>query len=220
MIKLCVFDLDGTLVDSLQDLADSVNYALEKNGFPGRETDEFRYLVGDGVAILLKRALGETYSEESAEKLLDAFNFYYTIHYADFSCPYNGCTELLHHLPEKNIQLAVLSNKPDSFTKIIVQKMFPEILFARVQGKSDQFPRKPDPASLLHMLKELRVGPQEVLYIGDTNVDVATAHNAGVKIAGVSWGFRGKAELMEAGADYIVDAPADIKKLLEDIYLL
>lgn len=215
MIKLCVFDLDGTLVDSLQDLANSVNYALGKNGFPQRETDEFRYLVGDGVSILLQRALGDRYSEGSVQQLLGDFNDYYNMHYADFTCPYEGCMDLLHYLRGKGILLAVLSNKPDSFTRMIVEKMFPDILFARIQGKTDQFPRKPDPASLLNMVDELRFHSEEVLYIGDSNVDVSTAHNAGLKVAGAAWGFRGKKELLAAGADYIVDVPADIKLLVD-----
>ncbi|KUG04549.1 phosphoglycolate phosphatase [hydrocarbon metagenome] len=214
MIKLCVFDLDGTLVNSLEDIAASTNYALIKNGFPPREMREFPFMVGDGVLMLLQRALGDAYQPQLDIKLLEDFNYYYNSHCADLTRPYEGIKELLNHLLEHNIQLGVLSNKTDQFTKVIAAEMFPDITFARVQGLTDRFPGKPDPASLLDILDELQVHPEEALYIGDANIDVFTAHNAGIKIAGAAWGFRGEEELIEAGADFIVKSADEIVKIL------
>ncbi|NLO21192.1 MAG: HAD family hydrolase [Syntrophomonadaceae bacterium] len=217
MIKLCVFDLDGTLVNSLEDLAASTNYALIKNGFPPRQIHEFPYLIGDGVLILLQRAMGEIYQEEQVQQLLEDFDYYYNGHYADLTRPYAGCVELLRDLQEEGLQLAVLSNKPDRFTKIIVEEMFPDITFARIKGKSEHYPTKPDPASLNSILEELQLAPEQALYIGDTNVDVLTAHNAGIKIAGAAWGFRGREELRQNGADYLIESPHEIKNLIKQI---
>ncbi|MEN6348780.1 MAG: HAD family hydrolase [Syntrophomonas sp.] len=211
---MCVFDLDGTLLNSLRDIANGTNYALEKNGFPKRKLEEYPYFVCDGLPALLKKALGEHFTPEASSLLVDDFNYYYNLHYADFTRPYAGISDLLDNLMGHGIHVAVLSNKPDHFVKMIVDKMYPDVDFSFVQGKSDLFPPKPDPASLLNILKELGTKPGETLYIGDSNVDVFTAKNAGIKIIGVTWGFRGKYELEEAGADYIVESPSDILKLV------
>lgn len=214
MIRLCIFDLDGTLINSLQDLASSTNYALGRHGFPKRELHEYRLFLSDGLPKLLHRAIGGKYSEEEAMCLVDDFKEYYGCHYADCTRPYKGINELLDQLQALKIPLAVLSNKPDQFTRIIVSNLFPDTEFAMIQGKIEEFLPKPDPASLQHILKTLAVNPAEALYIGDSNVDVFTAHNAGVDVVGVTWGYRDKQELIEAGADYIVDSPLDIVKLL------
>ncbi|HWP97875.1 MAG TPA: HAD family hydrolase [Syntrophomonadaceae bacterium] len=214
MIRLCVFDLDGTLVNSLQDLANSTNYALEKNGFPQRGIDEYLYFLSDGLPMLLQRALGENYTEKAVLLLAADFQDYYSRHYADFTRPYARVPELLNNLQGRGIQLAVLSNKPDNFAKIIVRNLLPETTVAIIQGKTQEFAQKPDPASLLYVLQELRIPANEALYIGDSNVDIFTAHNAGVKAVGVTWGFRKKSELIAAGADYLVDSPLEILQLV------
>lgn len=215
MIHLCVFDLDGTLINSLQDLADSGNYALSKNGFPTRDVEEYRSFLGEGMIHLLQRAMGGNYSREDAEGIAEDYKVYYGSHFADHTRPYEGITGLLHELQGRGIKLAVLSNKNHHFTVPLVNILFPEIDFDMIMGKIEQFPRKPDPASLLHILQELQIKPDQVLYIGDSNIDVFTAHKAGVRVAGVSWGFRDRQELEEAGADYIVDSPAQILPLID-----
>lgn len=214
MIQLCVFDLDGTLVNSLEDLANSTNFALEKNGFEAYPTESYRRFVGDGVPMLIKRALGDRDTKEAEQKLLGDFNAFYDAHYADNTRPYDGNLELLEGVKRRGVKSAVLSNKPDNFVKIIMKRLFPEYEFSWVQGKAEGFPKKPDPTALNFILKSLGVSKEEVLYIGDSNVDVFTGKNAGVATCGVLWGFRGREELTAAGADFIVGRPQEILELI------
>lgn len=215
MIELCVFDLDGTLVNSLADLADSTNYALEKNGFAPYPTSQYRYFVGDGVPMLIKRALGDKDTEEAEKALLRDFNAYYNLHYADKTRPYDGNAELLRSLASEGVKCAVLSNKPDNFVKIIVAKLLPDFKFSWIQGKAEGFPKKPDPTALNFILRSLDVKKENTLYIGDSNVDIFTGKNAGVATCGVLWGFRGREELEAAGADHIVADPKEILTFLK-----
>jgi len=214
MLKACIFDLDGTLLNSLRDIANSTNYALAKNGYPQWDVDQYRYFVGDGILTLLQRALADNYTPENGMRLVNDFNFFYNSHYTDFTVPYTGVPELLNNLLEYGIKLAVLSNKPDHLVKNIIKEVYPGATFSLLRGKEDKFAHKPDPASLLSILEELQVTAGQSLYIGDSNIDVYTAHNAGLKVVGVTWGFREREELEEAGADYIVDSPEDILKLV------
>jgi phosphoglycolate phosphatase len=213
VIELCVFDLDGTLVNSLEDLANSTNYALIKNGFKAWEVENYRYFVGDGVLMLIKRALAEKGTEEAEKTVYNDFNEYYDKHYVDCTRPYEGITELLKELREKRVKCAVLSNKPDSFVKIIMEELFPDFEFSWIQGKLEEFPKKPDPAALNFILDKLNAKKESTLYIGDSNVDVFTGKNAGLKTCGVLWGFRGREELEAAGADHVVSEPKEILKL-------
>jgi len=214
LINACVFDLDGTLLNSLKDIANTTNYVLQKNGFPQWDLDQYRDFVCDGLPTLLQRALAENYSPEIIMHLADDFTAYYNQHYNDFTVPYAEVPELLNNLLRHGMKIAVLSNKPDHFVKIIIEEMYPGVDFSLIQGKTDKFPQKPDPASLINLLEELQVSPDQALYIGDSNVDVYTAHNAGLKVVGVTWGFRERSELEEAGADYIVDSPDDILRIV------
>lgn len=215
MIKLCVFDLDGTLVNSLNDLADATNFALKKHGFSTYPVEKYRYFVGDGVPMLIKRALGENDSPEMESALLSDFNSYYNEHYADHTAPYDGIRELLSELSRRNILCAVLSNKPDNFVKIIVGEIFTDFKFSWIQGKMDGIPKKPDPTALKSIMDSLSVNAGETLYIGDSNIDIFTGKNAGVKTCGVLWGFRTKGELEEAGADYIAASPLAVLDLID-----
>lgn len=214
MINACIFDLDGTLLNSLRDIANTTNYVLHKNGFPQWDLDQYREFVCDGLPALLQRALADNYTPDKIVRLTDDFTAYYSSHYNDFTVVYAGMPELLHNLLNKGVKLAVLSNKPDHFVKVIIDELYPDIHFSIIQGKTDDFPQKPNPASLLNVLNKLRVTPDETLYIGDSNVDIFTAHNAGVKAVGVTWGFRERSELEEAGANYIVDSPDIILHLI------
>lgn len=212
MTKLCIFDLDGTLINSLYDLADAMNYALHKNGFPVHEREQYRFMVGSGISVLADRAMVVPQGTDSQKKeqILADFNSYYNVHFVDFTRPYDGITELLNRLDEQNIGYAVLSNKPDNFTNAIIAKLFPKRQFSAIWGKRDDFPRKPDPASVQALIHEVGVTPEECLYIGDSDIDMQTAANASLRSVGVSWGFRPVSELIAAGAGFIANVPSDI----------
>lgn len=220
MIKLCIFDLDGTLINSLQDLASAMNFALENNGFCTHKTEKYRSFVGSGLSVLADRAAlapNEHYTPEVKEKIISDFNLYYNSHCLDNTVPYNGINDLLNELKNRNILFAVNSNKPDAFTKKIVRSLFPDTEFSVICGKRDKFERKPSPDGTNYIMKSLAVTPEETIYIGDSNVDVLTAKNAGTLFCGVSWGFRGTNELRSAGAEYIADSAKDILSLIQKL---
>lgn len=209
--KILVFDLDGTLVDSITDLAIAVNKGLESIGLPTHEIVEYKHFVGNGREKLIDRAMGESSNNEKLRNTVsDIFNDYYAQHCNDNTCAYEGCADLLQKLTEMDIMTAVLSNKPDEFVAQILKKVYPEHRFDMAWGKRPDLPCKPDKKALLTMLSELGLSPSECLYIGDSNVDVFTAKNAGVDMLGVEWGFRGRAELIDAGADAVVATAAQI----------
>ncbi len=219
MIKLCVFDLDGTLVNSLYDLADSMNYALEKYGFPTHETEKYKKMVGSGISVLADRAMvipvGSA-NPELKKALLADYNEYYNIHCMDKTCPYPNIKELLDELDKRNILYSVMSNKPDVFSKKIVKALFPENKFASIWGKRDGFERKPSPQSVWALIDELGIQKNECLYIGDSDVDALTAQNAGLQFCGVEWGFRSVEELTNAGAKFIAKTPFDILTVIDN----
>lgn len=199
MYKYAVFDLDGTLANTLEDLANAVNYALEKNGFKAYPVEAYKQMVGSGIVNLVKKASGS--EDENVIKTLKAdFDCYYSRHTVDKTCCYSGGSEMLKKLQKHGVTLAVLSNKPDAFVESILGKLFPDISFAKAWGKKEGFDIKPNPASLNAMLKELNADKSQVVYVGDSNVDVFTAQNGQVGFIGCAWGFRGEQELLEAGA--------------------
>lgn len=213
MKKLCVFDLDGTLVNSLYDLADAMNYALVKNGFEPHEHEKYRFMVGSGISTLADRAMvipKGMATDEQKKQVLANFDEYYTKHNIDKTAPYEGIPELLSNLDELSVKYCIMSNKPDNFAKIIAKKLFPNHTFAAVWGKRDEFERKPCPDALLAMIAELGFDRSECLYIGDSDIDIFTAKNAEIECCGVSWGFRPESELISAGAKYIAHKPEDI----------
>lgn len=214
MIKLCVFDLDGTLVNSLEDLAYCMNQALEKHGQKTHPVESFRFMAGNGMYVLAQRCLPENASKELVDKVFADFTNMYKDHYADKSTAYKGINDLLAALSEKGIKAAVISNKVQEFTECVVQKIFSFFDFCHIIGNSDKFPSKPDPAGLLYVLEQTGTSKEECLYIGDTNVDMQTAKNAGVTSVGVLWGFRQKQELLDSGAGYIVEKPLEIMKII------
>lgn len=220
MIRLCIFDLDGTLINSLMDLASAMNNALEAQGFRTHEVEEYRFLVGSGLSVLADRAASapnKKYTPEVKEKILSDFSEYYTLHCLDNTVPYEGINSLLRELKKRNILFAVNSNKPDAFTKKIVTALMPEHDFSVICGKRDEFERKPSPDGANYIMDTLSVSKEETLYIGDSNVDVLTAKNAGISFCGVSWGFRGEAELRNAGAEFIAHSVGDIISLTENL---
>lgn len=215
MIRMVVFDLDGTLCDSLTDLALNVNKGLRTAGLPEHPVESYRKFVGNGRTMLVKRAMGDSCNDEEKFKTVtEIFNCEYKLHCNDNTRAYEGCAELLCGLAEHGIMTAVLSNKPDEFMDRILNKIYPDHIFTEAWGKKPEYPCKPDGASLHAILHLHDVIPSECVYVGDSDVDVFTAQNAGVAMAGVSWGFRGRQELLEAGAPFVADTAAELLEYL------
>ena len=214
MKKLAIFDLDGTLLYTIADLAHSTNYALNKLGYPTHEIEKYNFMVGNGINKLFERALPEgEKTEENVLRVRKEFIPYYDIHNADDSRPYPGVPELLTDLQSAAIQIAVASNKYQAATEKLIAHYFPNIHFTAVFGQREGISVKPDPTVVFDILKLANVEKDEVLYIGDSGVDMQTAANAGVTACGVIWGFRPKSELEEFKPAYIVDTTEKILSL-------
>lgn len=215
MKKLVIFDLDGTLLNTIADLAHSTNYALNKLGYPTHEIDQYNFMVGNGINKLFERALPEgEKSEENILRVRKEFIPYYDKHNADDSRPYPGIPELLSGVQSKGIQLAVASNKYQSATQKLITHYFSDIHFTAVFGQREGINVKPDPTIVLDILKLANVEKEDVLYVGDSGVDMQTAANAGVTACGVTWGFRPRAELEKFNPSYIVDSAEEIYELI------
>ncbi|MEE0856745.1 MAG: HAD-IA family hydrolase [Ruminococcus sp.] len=209
MFKIAVFDLDGTLADSLTDLAICVNLGLAAAGLPEKPVKNFKTYVGNGRAKLIWRAMDGVKDERLFDIVEKTFNEEYALRCTDNTTAYNGCAKLLEGLKSRGIMTAVLSNKPDEFVERILRKLYPSHSFAAAWGKKPEFKPKPDGEALNALLKLCKVYDRsECIYVGDSDVDVFTAQNAGVAMAGVEWGFRGKNELICAGAPFVA-ASAD-----------
>jgi phosphoglycolate phosphatase len=207
--KAYIFDLDGTLLDTLEDLADAVNYSMRNNGFPERSVEEVRSFVGDGMRLLVKRAAPENTCDEVLDKAFGDFREYYSVHYMDKTKPYGGIEEMLRSLKEKGRVLCVISNKADFAVKLLMDRFFPGI-FSLVLGEREGIRRKPAPDSLLAVMDELGLEKRECVYIGDSDTDIQTAENAGIDHISVSWGFRTEEFLKARGAGKIVSSPEEI----------
>jgi len=212
-VRAVLFDLDGTLADTLADLANATNAALAAVGCPPHPRDKYRHLVGDGARTLCARALPAD-RQELVDTVREQMRAHYDAHCFDETTLYAGIPELIAALREQNYQLAVLSNKPDDFTQRMIAHYFPAGTFQVVRGQVADTPLKPDPAAALAIAKQLSIPAREWLYLGDTNTDMQTATAAGMVPVGVLWGFREKAELLASGAASIVATPADVLKLL------
>ena len=215
MIKIAVFDLDGTLVNSLTDLALSVNKGLKAAGLEEHPVNRYKTFVGNGRELLVKRAMGDAAGDaEKFELVRSVFNDEYKLHCNDNTEAYEGCAEMLDILSEKGILTAVLSNKPDEFVDRILQKLYPDHTFSAAWGQKPEYKCKPDGESLQAMLAQFNISPDECMYIGDSDVDVFTAHNGSVHMAGVSWGFRGKNELIMAGAPFVASTAEQLTEYI------
>ena len=214
MKKLVIFDLDGTLLNTIADLANSTNYALKVLGYPIHEPDKYNFMVGNGINKLFERALpdGEK-TEENVLRVRQEFVPYYDQHNADISRPYPGVTELLETLQTAGMQLAVASNKYQAATEKLIAHYFPNIKFTAVFGQREGIPVKPDPIIVKEILQIAKVQEEETLYVGDSGVDMQTAINASVTSCGVTWGFRPRTELESFHPDHIVDNAEEIKLL-------
>lgn len=215
MKKLVIFDLDGTLLNTIADLAAATNQALQQEGFPTHETDAYRFFVGNGINKLFERALPEQErTEKNILKIRSLFIPYYDVHNADLSRPYPGIPELLAALQQKGIMLGVASNKYQAATQKLIAHYFPNISFVEVLGQREGIPAKPDPSIVNDILAKAGVEHEEVLYVGDSNVDMQTAHNAGVTAVGVAWGFRPRTELEALHPAHILEKAEDLLPLL------
>ena len=215
MKKLVIFDLDGTLLNTIADLAHSTNHALNKLGYPTHEIEKYNFMVGNGIDKLFERALPEgEKSKENVLRVRKEFVPYYDVHNADDSRPYPGIPELLSYLQDAGFQIAVASNKYQAATQKLIGHYFPEIHFTAVFGQREGIKVKPDPTVVFDILEIAKVTKEEVLYVGDSGVDMQTAANAGVTACGVTWGFRPRAELEEFSPQYIVDTAEEIKRLI------
>jgi len=209
-----LFDLDGTLLDTLADIANATNAALTRLGFPTHPRDAYRYFLGDGMDCLVRRALpGENHDSETVKKCHDAILAEYETCWAENTRPYPGIPELLAELDRRGITKVVLSNKPDAFTKQTVEKLLSEFNFEIVRGAMPDIPVKPDPAGAIKIAGELAIPPADFIYLGDTDTDMQTASAAGMFSAGALWGFRTADELSANGAQALLESPLDVLKL-------
>lgn len=208
--KAIIFDLDGTLLNTLEDIADSANEALRQWGFPVHDVDDYRYFVGNGLQVLMQRILPEDSTPDEIQAGMKSFESEYERRWRIKTQPYPGIREMLRKLRHAELKLAILSNKPDDFTQKCVAHYFSDICFDSVSGKKAHLPAKPDPGSALQVLGHFDVTPCQSLFVGDSSVDMKTGVNAGMKTAGVDWGFRTKKELERAGAQVVVSTPEEL----------
>lgn len=218
MVKLVLFDLDGTLLNTLDDLADSCNYMLEEYGFPTYETEKYKYFVGNGMPNLVERIIPEDkYSDELHKECLAFFKKRYSQHYMDKTRAYDGIKELVAELKNKGYKVGIVSNKAHEATEVIVDKLLGSDLFDTVNGKREGYSTKPDPTLTLKVIGDMGCSPHETVFIGDSGMDAKTAVNVGCTGIGVLWGFRDEAELRENGAHYTVNKPQEILRILEEL---
>ena len=213
MYKAIIFDLDGTLTDTLRDLYDSVNYALRKMGFPERTMDEVRNFVGNGIHRLIERAVPKDTSEEVLEMCFANFREHYVVHCQDHTCLYLGIDTLLKELHERGIKLAIVSNKLQAGVDELYATYFQDTVNIAI-GEQEGLRRKPSPDMIEFVLKKLGINKEEALYVGDSEVDIATANNAGLPCISVLWGFRHREELTKAGATSFISHPHELLELL------
>ncbi len=212
MYKAVIFDLDGTLVNSLEDLAAACNYALEKLGLPIHKTEKYKYFVGDGMQMLVQRILpADKRNGEVYQKCFDLFIAYYREHFCDKTVAYDGIFDLLSELKQRKIKTAVVSNKLHEMTAVVINKLLPDF-FSVTYGKQAGIAPKPNPELVNKAFGVLGLSSKECLYVGDSGVDMQTAINSGCTPVGVLWGFRTKEELLQNGALYTVEKPSEILK--------
>ncbi len=210
-----IFDLDGTLLDTLEDIAGSANSALTARGFATHPADAYRYFIGEGVNMLISRALPvENRNDEIVADCTKAFRDNYNRNWNINTRPYDGVKKLLYSLSAGHVKTAVLSNKPHDFAQRCIREFFPSMGFEMVMGQRDEIPEKPDPAGALEIAHTLGIRPSQFLYLGDSGVDMETALRAGMFPVGALWGFRPREELMQHGAQALIERPMELLKFL------
>lgn len=213
MYKLAVFDMDGTILDTLEDLMDSDNYALRKCGYPERSYDEVRRFVGNGIRKLIERSVPESCTEEDIDKVHKVFTEHYKLHCADKTKAYDGIKDLLEKLRARGVKIAVVSNKADYGVQELCEDYFPG-LFDYAVGEREGIRRKPSPDSVNETLRRLGIDKKDAIYIGDSDVDFETAKNAELPCISVLWGFRDEEFLREKGASVFVHKPEEILDII------
>lgn len=214
MYQNVIFDLDGTLLNTIDDLADAANWVCVNHGWPTHTVEEYKQYVGNGMTKLAQRFVPTDWRTPAGIKqILDEFMPYYDAHKEDKTAPYPGIPDLLHELKGAGVNIAVLSNKAHSLVPSILENYFPGV-FSYTQGAVDGIPTKPDPTLLHRLTKEMGASQESTLFVGDSNVDVRTAKNGGLTCCGVLWGFRGREELEQEGADFLAENTDELKQLI------
>ena len=214
MYQFVIFDLDGTLLNTLGDMADAVNWVCRQKGWPEHTEAEVMAMIGHGIPNLVSQFSPEGFrTEEAVAQTLPVFSAYYGAHNMERTCPYEGVPALLAKLKAAGVKLAVFSNKADGFSREMVEHYFPGV-FDVVRGKAEGFPVKPDPAGTVLVLQALGADPAHTIFVGDSSVDIRTGHNAGLPSCGVSWGFRPRQTLVDAGADFVADTVEELERVL------
>ncbi|MCI9156721.1 MAG: HAD family hydrolase [Lawsonibacter sp.] len=215
MYKNVIFDLDGTLLNTLEDLADATNWVCAQHGWPAHQVEEYKYFVGNGAPKLLERVVpaGVPITDELRRVTLEEFTRRYNGHKSDKTTAYPGVPEVIRRLKQAGVTLAVLSNKPHEAARPVVERYYPG-LFHKIQGALPGLPVKPDPTLLHRLMEQLGATPADTLFVGDSSVDIRTAKNGGLTSCGVLWGFRTRQELEAEGADYIVDSAQALVELI------
>lgn len=218
MIRFCLFDLDGTLLNTIEDLADCTNKALKANHLPQHPISAYYHFVGHGMkALILNAANLSTADDPLFKAVMQNFMENYEKYHQKHTAPYPHIFKLLNSLLQMNIKLGILSNKADNFVKEITRAFFSDLYFSFILGQKENLPMKPDPAGIHMVLKKYCLQTTELLYIGDSDVDIITAKSAHVLSVGAAWGFRGEKELAEAKADFIVNDPLDIIQIIKEL---
>lgn len=216
MYKLIIFDLDGTLLDTLGDIANSTNYALSQYNFPTHDTDQYCQFIGNGLVKLIERALpADKRTDDIVSMVKNEFLKHYFVHAEELTKPYEGISGLLNTLRDMQYSLAIASNKTHPATVSLAKRFFPGIIFTDVFGQREGYPAKPNPGILNEIIANAGVNKSEVLYVGDSGVDVSTAKNAGVDFIGVLWGFRPQKELEDLGASTFVKNCSELLNIIE-----
>ena len=215
MIKTVLFDLDGTLLNTLTDLSNSVNYALSSHHLPQRTELEVRSFLGNGIHNLIEKSVPENTPSELLEDVFQSFKSYYLQHGLDSTAPYPGIMSLLKALQQKSVKMAIISNKVDTAVQQLNKKFFSDYISIAI-GEKPQIRRKPAPDSVLLAIKALDANPATTLYVGDSEVDYETAHSAGIRCALVTWGFRDRLDLEDLHADYYVNSSHELMAVISE----
>ena len=212
--KAVIFDLDGTVADTVCDLANCVNYVLNKHNFPMHPTSKFKYFAGDGILTMIKRALPENTPEKTVQLIKNEFFEYYSMHYCDNTRPFDGLVQMIENLKSYGMKVAVVTNKEQTLAEKVVGKLYGNA-FDLVYGMREGIPGKPDPTLTLMAMNELNVKPEECAFVGDTSMDIMAGVNSGAYPVGVLWGFRTKEEILSSGAKAVAENAKELEKILK-----